>query len=108
MNLKPLIIKPLSIGANHTSTPDDVDNARYLYCANTVSKTNSNGTRFVAIRSAGGTLKSTIMVGANETIIIEKDRTDKVSGTTGPAGALLGNSANGNVVFTKIAINGQT
>lgn len=98
------IIKPLSVAVNYSAVPNNVEEAKYVYCGNTQNETANNDTRFVAVRNASGTLISTVMIGANNVIIIEKERTDVVHGCTGVSGAIKNF---GNVVFTKVSIDGQ-
>ena len=100
------IMKPLSVAQNYSQTPNNIDEAKYVYCANTVSKANENSTRFISIRDGvTNTVKATVMLGGNEYLIIEKDRTDTVHGTTGNGGAIQNQ---GNITFTKVALNGQS
>ena len=65
-------IKPLSVAvlAGSAANKTTVDNAEYVYCQNSLSKSNIDGTIFVAVTDASGDLKSTFGLGTNGNVII--------------------------------------
>jgi hypothetical protein len=93
------IIKPLTVAVSY-ATPNDVDEAKYVQCCNT----NKDSIRFIAIRDASGNIKNTTAIGGHQSLLIEKDRTDKISGSSGVGGTIVANAL---VSFTKVSINGQ-
>ena len=103
-----LIITPVTSAVNYSGSAqkNNVSNARYVLCGNTISKTNTNATRFVVVASSTGTIKGTFMLGANDTRIIEKEPSDTVYGGTGPTGSGGSGTGGANTVFTKVTING--
>lgn len=97
------IIKPLTTAVTAVNGID-LGEAKYVHCGNTYSG-EGNATRFIVIRDgATDAVISTTMLGGNESIIIEKERTDVIHGSTGKNGAKV---ADNNLIFTKVSINGQ-
>ena len=99
------IIKPLTV-ATPSINGIDLGEAKYVHCGNTANANagNTNATRFVVITDAANTVKATVMLGYGQSIVVEKERTDKIRGSTGVGGATVPNN---NVVFTKVSVNGQ-
>ena len=96
-------IKPLSLGilAGSSDNKTTVGNAEYVYCQNSLSKSNIDGTIFVAITDASGDLKSTFGLGTNGNMIIRKEPTDHVYSCSSRNGGGGGGNESP-CVFTKV------
>lgn len=105
MSINLEVIKPLAV-ATPSVNGTDLGEAKYVHCGNTANPNSgtTNSTRFVVIRDASNTVKATVMLGIGQSVVVEKERTDKIHGSTGVGGAVVPNN---NVVFTKVSINGQ-
>ncbi len=85
-------IKPLSIAAPASLTPDDIDEAQQVFVQNT------NGTgRYIHTETATGTPISTIYLQPNQSLLIRKDYDDKIFASAN----LDGSGAATTVLFTK-------
>jgi hypothetical protein len=93
-----MIFEPLNIATQYelAGSANTIDNAVLVACGN-----GSNSSSFVHITNAAGTRIASVMIPADDIIIIKKKRNEKVFSSTGAGG----NGAGAAVNFTKIAFN---
>jgi hypothetical protein len=90
--------KGLIVDASHTSEKSNINNANFVLCQNV-----DPARRFVQIYNAGGTRIKSLALQPFSSIIIKKEPSELIHGSTGVGGA--GNAADPSILFTKLVFN---